>query len=69
MLFRFAYVAVVFVGPYLTVSVVWSMADVFNGMMAFPNLVALLLLSPIVWKSTREYFSSTGRGHQGHGVP
>jgi AGCS family alanine or glycine:cation symporter len=55
--FRIAYVAVVFVGPYLTVSVVWGLADTFNGLMAFPNLIALILLSPVVWKVTREYYA------------
>ena len=55
-LYRLAYVAVVFVGPYLTVSVVWGLADTFNGLMAFPNLVALVLLSPVVARTTREFF-------------
>jgi AGCS family alanine or glycine:cation symporter len=54
--YRFFYVAVVFCGPYLTVSAVWGIADVFNGLMAFPNLVALVLLSPVVWRVTRDYF-------------
>ena len=53
--FRFFYVAVVFCGPYLTVSVVWGIADVFNGLMAFPNLIALVLLSPVVWRVTKDY--------------
>ena len=53
--YRFLYVAVVFVGPYLTVSVVWGLADTFNGLMAFPNLVALILLSPVVWKVTKDF--------------
>ena len=55
-LYRLLYVLVVFVGPYLTVSVVWGIADVFNGLMAFPNLVALILLSPVVARTTRDYF-------------
>lgn len=58
MLYRVLYVAVVFAGPYLTVSVVWGLADVFNGLMAFPNLIALVLLSPVVWRITREYFKN-----------
>ena len=56
-LYRLLYVLVVFVGPYLTVSVVWGVADVFNGLMAFPNLVALVLLSPVVVRTTRDYFT------------
>ena len=54
--YRLLYVLVVFVGPYLTVSVVWGIADTFNGLMAFPNLVALVLLSPTVARLTRDYF-------------
>jgi AGCS family alanine or glycine:cation symporter len=56
MAYRVLYVLVVFFGPYLTVSVVWDTADVFNGLMAFPNLVALVLLSPTVGRLTRDYF-------------
>jgi len=55
MTYRFVYVAVVFFGPYLTVSVVWGLADTFNGLMAFPNLVALVLLSPVVARTTRDF--------------
>jgi AGCS family alanine or glycine:cation symporter len=54
--YRVVYVAMVFVGPYLTLSAVWGLADVFNGLMAFPNLVALVLLSPVVWRETKRYF-------------
>ena len=56
MIYRVLYVLVVFMGPYLTVAVVWDTADVFNGLMAFPNLVALVLLSPTVGRLTRDYF-------------
>ena len=55
-IYRVLYVLVVFIGPYLTVSVVWDTADVFNGLMAFPNLIALVLLSPTVGRLTRDYF-------------
>ena len=55
-IYRLLYVLVVFIGPYLTVSVVWGIADTFNGLMAFPNLVALILLSPTVGRLTRDYF-------------
>ena len=53
--YRFLYVAMVAIGPYLTLSVVWGIADIFNGLMAFPNLIALMLLSPIVVRVTREF--------------
>lgn len=61
--YRLAYVAVVFVGPYLTVSVVWGIADTFNGLMAFPNLVALVLLSPVVWNVTKDYVEKISKGN------
>jgi AGCS family alanine or glycine:cation symporter len=60
-LFRLAYVAMVFAGPYLTVSAVWGIADMMNGLMAFPNLIALILLTPVVAKVSREYFGVKNR--------
>jgi AGCS family alanine or glycine:cation symporter len=36
---------------------VWNFSDLFNGLMAIPNLIALLLLSPVVFKLTKEFFS------------
>lgn len=55
-IFRFIYVATVFIGPYMTVAAVWNLADIVNGLMAFPNLIALFALSGTVGKETREYF-------------
>lgn len=55
-IFRYIYIIAVFVGPYLTVAAVWNIADIFNGLMAFPNLIALFTLSGIVGKETKEYF-------------
>lgn len=54
--FRALYIAMVAVGPYLSVSAVWSVADIMNGLMAFPNVIALVFLLPVVVKSTKEYF-------------
>lgn len=58
------FVAASFVGAWvLTLSaqqgfqLVWNFADVMNGMMAFPNLVGLLILSPVVARETREYLA------------
>ena len=55
--FRIIYILAVFMGPYLTVSAVWNIADIFNGLMAFPNLIALFALSGVVGKETRAYFA------------
>lgn len=55
--YRYIYILAVFIGPYLTVSAVWNIADIFNGLMAFPNLIALFALSGIVGKETRAYFA------------
>ncbi|MCQ2405448.1 MAG: sodium:alanine symporter family protein [Clostridia bacterium] len=54
--YRILYILAVAVGPYLTVATVWNIADIFNGLMAFPNLVALALLSGVVANETKEYF-------------
>ena len=55
--FRWLYIFCVFIGPYMTVEAVWNIADIFNGLMAFPNLIALIALSGVVVKESREYFS------------
>lgn len=55
--FRWAYILAVFIGPYMTVSAVWTLADIFNGLMAFPNLVALFALSGVVVTETDKYFN------------
>ena len=55
--YRWVYIAAVFAGPYLTVEAVWSIADIFNGLMAIPNVISLIALSPVVVSETRKYFS------------
>ncbi len=54
--YRWIYVLAVFIGPYLTVAAVWTIADIFNGLMAIPNVIALIALSGVVAKETRDYF-------------
>lgn len=56
--YRVAWVIVVALGAFLKLDLVWNISDVFNGLMAFPNLVALLMLSPVIATETREYFSA-----------
>ncbi len=53
--YRWLYILAVFIGPYMTVAAVWNIADIFNALMAFPNLVALLALSGVVVKETKDY--------------
>lgn len=55
--YRWVYILAVFIGPYMTVAAVWNISDIFNGMMAFPNLIALIALSGVVVKETRDYFT------------
>lgn len=55
--YRWLYILAVFIGPYMTVSAVWTIADIFNGLMAIPNLIALVALSGVVVKETRDYLA------------
>ncbi len=54
--YRWLYIICVFIGPYMTVAAVWTIADIFNALMAFPNLIALLALSGVVVKETKDFF-------------
>lgn len=53
--YRWLYIFCVFIGPYMTVSAVWTIADIFNGLMAIPNLIALLALNGVVVAETKKY--------------
>lgn len=54
--YRYIYILAVFIGPYMTVSAVWTIADIFNGLMAVPNMIALFFLGGVVAKDTKEFF-------------
>ena len=55
--YRWLYILAVFIGPYMTVAAVWNIADIFNALMAFPNLIAILALSGVVVRETKDYFA------------
>ena len=54
--FKFVCVAAIFIGPYMTVSTVWMIADIFNGMMAVPNMIAIFALNGVVVAETASFF-------------
>lgn len=60
--YRWLYILAVLIGPFLTVSAVWTIADIFNGLMAIPNLIGVLALSGIVAKETKSYFDRLNSG-------
>lgn len=60
--YRWLYIIAVFIGPYMTVSAVWTIADIFNGMMAFPNMIALFALSGVIAKETKDFFARRKNG-------
>lgn len=55
--YRILWVVGIYIGTQMQGGIVWKLADILNGMMAFPNLIALLFLSPVVFALTREYFA------------
>ena len=55
-IFQVAFVIVIVIGATLELELVWNIADTLNGFMAIPNLIALLGLSGVVVKLTRNYF-------------
>lgn len=55
--FRIAWVVSIFLGASLELDLAWLIADTLNALMAIPNLIALLLLSPVVFKLTKKYLS------------
>ena len=54
--YRVLYILAVFIGPYMTIQAVWDIADIFNGLMAIPNLIAIILLSGEVVRLSKSFF-------------
>ena len=55
--FRVLWVVGIFLGTQMSLELVWKMSDVLNGMMAIPNLIALVFLAPVVFRLSKEYFA------------
>ncbi|WP_338787646.1 sodium:alanine symporter family protein [Metabacillus sp. FJAT-53654] len=55
--YRYAFVLAVFLGSITTIDIVWGIADVMNGLMAFPNLIGLLGLSGVVVAETKRFLA------------
>lgn len=56
--YRILYVLVAAIAPVLALDLVWLVADTLNALMAIPNLIAVLLLSPIIVKETKKYINN-----------
>ena len=56
MIYRVIYILAVAIGPYMTISQVWTIADITNALMAWPNCIALILLSGVAARTTKDYF-------------
>jgi AGCS family alanine or glycine:cation symporter len=59
--FRIAWVLAIPLGTLMELEFVWLVADTLNAFMALPNLIALLLLAPLVFKLTKDYFEPAGK--------
>ena len=56
--YKIIFIAIVVIGPVLSLDLVWKISDILNALMAIPNLVAVLLLSGVIAKDTRHYLNN-----------
>ena len=66
--YRVLYIIVAAIAPVVALDLVWTIADILNALMAIPNLVAVLLLSPVIIKETRKYINNLD-AHSNEVVP
>jgi len=59
--YRLLWIVAIFMGAFLKINLIWVLADVMNGFMALPNLIALALLSPVIFAVTKEYLAFNGK--------
>ncbi|OJF94609.1 sodium:alanine symporter family protein [Alkalibacterium sp. 20] len=58
--YRMVFIPLIVVGAVGGLRAIWALADTLNGLMALPNLIGLLILSPVIIKSTKDYFGKDG---------
>ena len=56
-LYRYLWIGAVMVGSVATLPAVWTFADIANGLMAIPNLISLIVLTPVIVSETKGYFN------------
>jgi len=56
--YRIIFIALIAMGPFLKLNTIWILADIVNGLMAFPNLIGLVMLRSVVVSETKEYLST-----------
>lgn len=56
--YRIVYIIVAAIAPVIALDLVWTIADILNALMAVPNLIAVLLLSPVIVKETKKYINN-----------
>lgn len=54
-IYKYFFIVAIFIGSITSIDIVWNLSDAFNGLMALPNLIALIFLSPIIFKMTKDY--------------
>ena len=55
--YRILYIAVAVIAPVVSLNLIWLIADILNALMAIPNLIAVLLLSPLIVSETKKYIN------------
>jgi len=59
-IYKFIFIGLIIVGSVINAEIVWSLSDIFNALMALPNIAAVIILSPQVYKETKKYLNTRG---------
>lgn len=60
--YRIVFIVLIAIAPFLTLNTIWTIADIVNGLMAFPNLIALIALRKVIISETRDFFARLKTG-------